>query len=108
MRAHHLTAGFSNYSDAGAIELASGDTITMTVPFHPDYVGRGILVEVRVSDFDPRLHYANFVVSTKLYGPQGYISPSRAIRAFGQPAHTYHFKSWTILVWNKNLLTELR
>ena len=30
------------------------------------------------------------------------------LAAFGQPAHTYHFKSWTILVWNKNLLTELR
>lgn len=109
LRAHHLTAGFSDYSDAGVIELASGHTITMTFPsFHTNYISRGNLAEERVSDFDPRLHYANFVVSTKLYGPQGYIPPSRAIRAFGQPAHTYHFKGWTILVWNKNLLTELR
>jgi hypothetical protein len=108
LRAHYLTAGFSNYSDAGAIELASGDTITMTVPwFHSGYVSRGTLFEERASDFDPRLHYANFLVSTKLYGPQGYIPPNRAIRAFGQPAHAYHFKGWTILVWNKNLLTEL-
>lgn len=109
LRAHHLTAGFSAYSDAGAIELASGGTITMTVPlFHPDYVSRGTVVEERDSDFDPRLHYANFVVSTRQYGPHGYIPPGRAIRAFGQPAHTYRFQDWTILVWNKNLLTELR
>jgi hypothetical protein len=49
LRAHHLTAGFSNYSDAGAIELVSGDTITMTVPFHPDYVA-GF---VGIRDFRP-------------------------------------------------------
>ena len=108
LRAHHLTAGFSDYSDAGAIELASGGTITMTVPnFHPDYVSRGTLFEEEASQFDPRLHYANFVVSTRQYGPRGYIHPGAAIRAFGKPARIYHFRQWTILTWNKNLLDEL-
>jgi hypothetical protein len=109
LRAHHLTAGFSDYSDAAAIELASGNTITMVVPaFHRDYVSRGILFEEQASDFDPLLHDANFVVSTRQYGPAGYIHPGWVIRAFGKPAHTYHFLDWTILVWNQNLLTALR
>ena len=109
LRAHHLTAGFSVYSDAGAIELTSGGAIDMTVPwFHPTYVSRRIPFEEQASDWDPRLHYANFVVSTHEYGLQGFIPPDRAIRAFGQPAHTYYVQGWTIMVWNKNLLPEIR
>lgn len=29
------------------------------------------------------------------------------LATFGPPARTYHLGSYTILVWNKNLLTEL-
>jgi hypothetical protein len=108
LRAHHLTAGFTSYSDAAAIELFSGGTVSVTVPwFHPDYVARGALFEENVSAFDPRRHYANFVVTTRQDGPVGYINPSWAIRAFGKPAHIYHYQAWTIITWNKNLLDEV-
>lgn len=81
----------------------------MAVPaFHPGYVSRGILFEEKASDFNPRLHDVNFVLSTTQYGPAGYVHPSWVIRAFGKPAHIYHFQDWTVLTWNKNLLTELR
>jgi hypothetical protein len=107
--ARHLTAGFANYSNAAAVELFSRDTISVTVPrFHPDDVIRGTIVEEKASAFDPRRHYANFVVTTMAEGPGGYIQPSWAIRAFGKPAHIYHYQEWTIITWNKNLLDEVR
>ena len=109
LRAHHLTAGFANYSEAAAIELVSRGTISVTVPwFHPDYVIRGLLFEEKASAFDPRRHYANFVVTTMQDGPAGYIHPSWVSRAFGKPAHIYHYQAWTIITWNKNLLDEIR
>ena len=30
------------------------------------------------------------------------------IHAFGNPAGTYHCEVWTIMTWNKNLLTDIR
>jgi hypothetical protein len=109
LRAHHLTAGFANYSNAAAIDLVSGGTITVTNLWSDHgHASRVALFEEKASDFDPRHHYANFVVSTKANGPQGYFPPSLFISTFGEPAHIYHFKVWTILVWNKNLLDEVR
>ena len=29
------------------------------------------------------------------------------LKVFGKPAHTYRFESYTIMVWNKNLLADL-
>ena len=51
---------------------------------------------------------ANFIVTTQQDGPAFYIPPARIIAAFGEPAHTYHFETWTIMTWNKNLLREVR
>ena len=109
LRAHHLTAGFADYSNAAAIELVSRGTISVTVAwFHPDYVSRGALFEEQASAFDPRRHYANFVVTTMQYGSRGYVHPSWVVRAFGKPAHIYQYQGWTIMTWNKNLLDEIR
>jgi hypothetical protein len=37
------------------------------------------------------------------------FTPEQAVLAtFGPPARTYHVGSYTILIWNKNLLSELR
>ena len=36
------------------------------------------------------------------------VVPQRDILALaGPPAHTYHYKTFTVMVWNKNLLTDL-
>jgi hypothetical protein len=108
LQAHHLTAGFANYSNAAAIDLVSRGTMTVTILWSDHgHVSRGALFEEKASDFDPRRHYANFAVSTKANGPQGYFPPSLYIATFGEPAHIYHFKVWTILVWDKNLLDLL-
>jgi hypothetical protein len=107
--AHHYTAGVGSYADDGAIEIDSHGAITMALPsFHSGYATRGTLFEQTTAEFNPRLHYANFVISTKQYGSTAYITPKTIYGAFGRPARIYHYKTWTIMVWNKNLLNDFR
>jgi hypothetical protein len=107
--AHRLTAGLGTYTVAGSVDLDSHGTITMAVPLlHGNSASRGDLFEQTTAEYDPRRHYANFVVTTTQDGPTFYIEPSWFIRVFGRPAHTYHYQAWTIMTWNKNLLDEIR
>ena len=36
------------------------------------------------------------------------LSAHERIRIFGEPVHTYHYEVWTIMTYNKNLLTDFR
>jgi hypothetical protein len=107
LRARHLTAGLGSYAEGNSVTLDSHGAIHVSAPtWRPTGVRPG-RHEARTSDFDPRAHDANFVVTTTQDGPAFYIPPAWIIRAFGPPAHTYHYKYWTIMTWNKNLLPTL-
>jgi hypothetical protein len=107
--AHHLTAGLGSFAEGSSVDLASHGAVTVTVPwFHPGFVSRGDLFEQDAANFDPRKHYANFVVTTMQDGSAFYIQRAWIIRDFGKPAHVYHYQSWTIMTWNKNLLDDIR
>jgi hypothetical protein len=53
--------------------------------------------------FDPATHRPNFLVLA--HYPD--VTLQDAIKTFGQPAKTYHYQEYTILVWHKNLLRYL-
>jgi hypothetical protein len=107
--AHHLTAGVGSFAEGSSVDVASHGAVTVTVPwFHRGFVSRGSLFEQDAASFDPRQHYANFVVTTAQDGSAFYIQPSWIIRDFGKPARIYHFQAWTIMTWNKNLLDDIR
>lgn len=56
--------------------------------------------EAQASGYDARLHDATFMVQA---------APGSAIRhVFGVPAHIYLVGGTRVLVWNKNLLTDVR
>jgi hypothetical protein len=67
--------------------------------------------------FDPRHNFANFIVTnTADTTPNRDMSlrrssmiPAPAIAALhaGPPAHVYHYKTFTIMVWDHNLLDDL-
>jgi hypothetical protein len=108
LTAHHLTAGVGSYAEGGSTELDSHGAITMAVTsFSLHHATRGRLFEQTSAEFNPQLHYANFVLSTKLYGPGDDIPLKWVIGMFGKPAHTYHFQSFTIYTYNKNLLNDI-
>jgi len=67
--------------------------------------------------YDPRQSTANFVVLFPTYpgtrpftgftGIVGFPHEKEVLATFGQPARTYHYRQYTILVWNKNLLADM-
>ena len=102
---HHLDSGLASYWEASSVAVGSRGTVTMlAIGVHgsnrrlaPDYW------ETDVQLANPRTHAANFVVA----GPDGLVPVKLALKMFGNPARTYHYQVYTVMVWNKNLLSEL-
>ena len=110
LEARHLHTGLSGYWESNVVTLTSGDRIQIRQV--KPYDGRLVpsTYESKADWYDPDRHTANFVVLSPgvVTGYPGF-SPERAVLVtFGQPARTYHVGSYTILVWNSNLLRELR
>ena len=61
-----------------------------------------------ISWYDPKLHYANFIVLDSQPGYFSHWEPLALIKEyFGTPARTYQTGPYTILVWNRNLLPSV-
>jgi hypothetical protein len=106
--ARHLHTGLSGYWESNIVTLTSGDRIQIRQV--KPYGGRLVAsnYEAKASWYTPDRNTANFVVlSPGVAGYPGFTSERAALATFGQPARTYHVGSDTILVWNKNLLSEL-
>jgi hypothetical protein len=103
---HHLSSGISSYWEASSITVNSGGKITMlAVGIH----GSHHLLGPDKWETDLRLanaktHSANFVVNA----PDNLVPIKLAVQMFGTPAHTYHVGAYTVMVWDKNLLSEIQ
>ena len=117
LEAHHLTTGLGTYNEANLITLDSGGRVairTVSWQFNRDVPRR---FESKADWFDPRHNYANFIVTnTADTTPnrdgslrRSSMIPRPAIAALhaGPPAHVYHYKAFTIMVWDHNLLDDL-
>ncbi len=104
--AHRLTDGLATYWQANSTTVDSHRQVLLSavvqnssdrlVPY---------LWETDDANYDPALHYANFVVAD---GPSAL--PGMQLSAeltFGRPHRIYHADGYTILVWNANLLAKL-
>ena len=111
LEAHHLRTGLGTYAESNLITLDSkGRVEVRAVSWLPTgAVPRAY--ESKASWYDPGLSYANFVLVNSAdakAGSNGVIIPYGDILALaGPPAHTYHYKTYTIWVWNHNLLAGL-
>jgi hypothetical protein len=106
LRGHHLTSGVSGYSQANIVTAESRGAVSLRPVVA---AGRYIAPRGWESDrswFDPARHAANFLVLSG-FGPYQ-VSAREAIATFGQPARTYRYRVYTIMVWNTNLLARLR
>jgi len=104
--AHQLTDGLATYWQADSTTLDSRRRVLVSAVVQ-DVRDRLVPYqwETDDTDYDPARHYANFVVAD---GP----APMQGMRlsaelTFGPPQRVYHADGYTILVWNKNLLTQL-
>ena len=111
LAAHHLTTGLGTYTEDNVTTLDSGGAVRMlTVAWRTPANGGTVprLYQSSASWYDPRTADANFVVTGTADGGAADLIPRAEILALaGPPARTYHFESFTIMVWNKNLLTLL-
>jgi hypothetical protein len=108
LAAHHLSTGLGTYTESNLITLDSGGRVAVrTVSWRlSGAVPRAY--ESEASWYDPRLNYANFVVANSADSSGISAIPLGDILALaGAPAHTYHYKTVTIMVWNHNLLADL-
>jgi hypothetical protein len=106
--ARHLHTGLSGYWESNVVTLTSGDRVQI----RPVVVSGGRLTprirEAKAEWYDPDRNTANFVVLFPgVAGYPGFTQEGAVLATFGEPARTYHVGSYTILVWNRNLLSEL-
>jgi hypothetical protein len=105
---HHLTTGLGTYTEDNVTTLDSDGAVrlrTVSWPRSGPAVPR--LYQSSASWYDPRTAYANFVVSGAADGTADLIPGSEILALAGPPARIYRFQSFTIMIWNKNLLALL-
>jgi hypothetical protein len=102
--AHHLTSGLAGYWQADSVTLDSGGLVKVRAI----YGGSPSTWESSAGWYDPGSNDANFVVMVS--GPPAEAVLTKPVvmrRVFGRPARTYTFQQYTIMVYDKNVLTDL-
>jgi presenilin-like A22 family membrane protease len=108
LAARHLHTGLSGYWESNIVTLTSGDRVQIRLvkPYRERLIPGAY--ESDAGWYDPDRNTANFVVISRgVAGYPGFSSERAVLATFGKPARTYHVGSYTILVWNHNLLPEL-
>jgi hypothetical protein len=117
LAAHHLTYGLADYWMANEITLDSGGAVSVRSLKSDGPSVQPDPWETDRSWYRASEQLANFVVLATgappsgpgpVLGPGPYApTPAEVLHAFGQPAHVWFLRDYTILVWNKNLLAYL-
>jgi hypothetical protein len=98
--AHHLHYGLGGYGTGNAMTLDAGNRVHMVVVAFRRGRCYPVRWEAQASGYDARLHDATFMVQA---------APGSAIRkVFGAPAHVYLVGGSRVLLWHRNLLTDVQ
>jgi len=107
LTAHHLKYGLAGYWESNITTLDSDGQVRVA-----SLADGGASPDAYESDsawYNPAVSTANFIVSVSSPPSDAKLIRASVLRAqFGQPAHTYHFKQYTVLVYGYNLLTRLK
>ena len=107
LAAHHLTSGIGGYWLSSVVTVGSDGAVTIravaSLPLAP------YPWEAKSSWYDPGPNRANFLVTSNAPGFFNHWQPKPAAQAaLGRPVRTYHVGHYTVYVYDKNLLAELR
>jgi hypothetical protein len=98
--AHHLDYGLGGYGTGNSTSLDAGNRVHIATVVFSGGRCYPLRWEAQASDYNARLHDATFIVPAV---------PGAVIRkVFGPPGHVYRVGARTVLVWDKNLLTEVQ
>jgi hypothetical protein len=101
---HHLTSGFAAYWEASSITADSGGAITLLSVTDGGWHGR-LAPQKWLTDtlLTKKMPTATFVIVS----PGEKLRRSSAVATFGQPAQSYRYGPFTILVWQQNLVPQM-
>ena len=106
LEAHHLSYGLSGYWTSSSVTVDSGERVEIRALMQ--FTMKRDLWMSNVSWYDPKSHYANFIVLDSRPGFMNHWEPRALVRKyFGRPARIYHTGPYTIMVWNRNLLNNI-
>ena len=104
--AHHLRYGLSGYWTSSSVTVDSDNRVQLRA-LTQHTLQRDLWMS-KVDWYDPKLHYANFIVLDSQPGNFSYWQPRALVtKYFGVPAQTYRTGPYTIMVWKKNLLNSV-
>jgi hypothetical protein len=104
LEAHHLRYGLSGYWESSIVTVQTGGQVTVRAVLGTDTMGPYLWLS-KSSWYNPAGQQANFVV---LSSTPSYLHwEPRAVIAkyFGRPAREYEVGPFTVMVWDKNLLS---
>ncbi len=103
---HDLTYGLSGYWTSSSVTVDSDNRVQVRAL--KQYSMERDLWMSTVSWYDPKLHYANFIVLDSRPGLMSHWEPRALVRKyFGRPARIFHTGPYTVLVWDRNLLLSI-
>jgi hypothetical protein len=106
LEAHHLSYGLSGYWTSSSVTVDSDNRVQVRALMQ--FTMKRDLWMSNVGWYDPKLHYANFIVLDSGPGFFNHWEPRALIRKyFGRPDRTYQAGRYTVLVWNRNLLNSI-
>ncbi|HEV2374099.1 MAG TPA: hypothetical protein VGS19_18330 [Streptosporangiaceae bacterium] len=98
--AHHLDYGLGGYGAGNTTTLNTGNRVHVVVVVFRYGRCYPLQWEGQASSYDARLHNATFMVQD--------VGSASIRRVFGTPDQVDHVGSFTVLVWHKNLLTDVQ
>ena len=106
LAAHHLTRGIGGYWESSVVTVTSGGAVVIRA-VGPDKLEPDMW-ESKFAWYDPATQRATFLVTDSAPGFFNHWEPNAtALASLGRPVHTYHVGTYTIYVWDKNLLADL-
>jgi hypothetical protein len=106
LQAHHLRYGLGGYWESGIVTVQTGGQVKVRALLKPTL--RPDLWLAKPAWYDPAAQQANFVVLSSVPGFKNNWEPRALIsKYFGRPAHVYNFGPYTVMVWDRNILSDL-
>src|SRR5580693_1145708 len=106
LQAHHLRYGLGGYWESGIVTVQTGGQVKvralLKATLEPD------LWLAKSAWYDPTTQQANFVVLSSTPGFENNWEPRALVsKYFGRPAHVYNFGPYTVMVWDRNILSDV-
>jgi hypothetical protein len=106
LQAHHFRYGLGGYWESSIVTVQTGGQVKVRALLKPT-LGPD-LWQAKTAWYDPAAQQANFVVLSSTPGFTHNWEPRALIsKYFGRPTHVYNFGPYTVMVWDRNILSDI-